>query len=95
MKSKYRLSSLAISCFAASISQSVVQADGGFRCYGVSARGENACNALDHNEHSCSGESKRDHHMGDWKVVNDDAECKKLGGLSESDARKKLGLSPA
>lgn len=95
MKSKHRLSFLAISCFAASISQSVVQADGGFKCYGISLRGKNACNALDHNDHSCGGESKRDRHIGDWTVVQDAAECKKLGGLSESEARKKLGLPSA
>lgn len=95
MKSKLRLSSLAATCFIASISQSVVQADEGFKCYGVSGPEENDCDPLDHNGHTCSAESKRDHHIGDWKVVKDEAECKKMNGLSEAEARKKLGLPPA
>jgi uncharacterized membrane protein len=92
MKSNIRLSSLAITCFVASISQSVVQADEGFKCYGVSGPAENDCDPLDHNGHTCSAESERDHHAGDWKVAANEAECKQLGGLSEADARKKLGL---
>jgi uncharacterized membrane protein len=86
MNSKTLLSSLAITSFVASLSSSVVYADDGFKCYGVSGPGENACNALDHNEHDCAAASDRDHHMGDWKVV---------ASLSEAEARKKLGLAPA
>ncbi|MDP3641455.1 MAG: DUF2282 domain-containing protein [Alphaproteobacteria bacterium] len=92
MNSKTLLSSLAITSFAASLSSSVVYAEEGFKCYGVSAPGGNACNALDHNEHDCAAASDRDHHLGDWKVATNEAECKKLGGLSEAEARKKLGL---
>lgn len=92
MKSKIRLSSLAITCFVASISQSAVQADEGFKCYGVSGPAENDCDPLDHSEHTCSAASVRDHHVGDWKVVGNETECKTLGGLSEADACKKLGL---
>jgi uncharacterized membrane protein len=95
MNSKTLLSSLAITSFVASLSSSVVYADDGFKCYGVSGPGENACNALDHNEHDCAAASDRDHHMGDWKVVASEAECKELKGLSEAEARKKLGLAPA
>lgn len=96
MNSKTLLSSLAITSFVASISSTSVHAEeDGFKCYGVSAPGENACNALDHNEHDCAAASERDHHIGDWKVVADAAECKKLKGFSESEARKKLRLPPA
>jgi uncharacterized membrane protein len=95
MKSNLCLSSLAITCFVASISQSVIHADDGFKCYGISGPAENDCTALDHNEHDCAAASTRDHHIGDWKVVKDEAECKKQNGLSEADARKKLGLPPA
>lgn len=95
MNSKTLLSSIAITSFIASLSSSVVHADEGFKCYGVSAPGENDCGALDHNEHDCGAESDRDRHVGDWKVVVNEAECKKMGGLSEADARKKLGLPPA
>jgi uncharacterized membrane protein len=96
MNSHTRLTSLAVTCFVASLTSPTVHAnDEGFKCYGVSAPGENACNALDHNEHDCAAGSKRDHHMGDWKVVASAAECTKLKGLSEAEARKKLGLPPA
>lgn len=96
MKSHTLLSTLAVTCFVASITSSPVHAEEeGYKCYGVSGPGENACNALDHNEHDCAGVSERDHHMGDWKVVASEAECKKLKGLSEAEARKKLGLPPA
>lgn len=95
MNSKTLLSSLAITSFAASLSSSVVCADDGFKCYGISGPAENDCDPLDHNEHDCSAASERDHHAGDWKVVVNEAECKKKGGLSEAEARKKLGLQPA
>lgn len=96
MNSKTLLSSLALTSFVASFTSSTVHAEEeGYKCYGVSAPGENACNALDHNEHDCAAASERDHHIGDWKVVASEAECKKLKGLSEAEARKKLGLPPA
>ncbi len=80
MNSKTLLSSLAITSFVASFTSNSVHAEEeGYKCYGVSAPGENACNALDHNEHDCAAASKRDHHTGDWKVVANEAECKKLG----------------
>lgn len=94
MKSKTLLSSLALTCFVASAGSSVVQAGDGFKCYGIAEAGDNDCDALDHNEHTCGGASKRDKHPGDWKVVESEDTCKKEGGLSEAEARKKLKLSP-
>jgi uncharacterized membrane protein len=95
MNSKQLLSTFAASCFIASLSTSLVSAKEGFKCYGVSGPGENDCDPLDHKEHLCTAESKRDKHIGDWQIVGDEAECKTKGGFSEADARKKLGLPPA
>ncbi len=50
--------------------------------------------AIDHNEHTCGAASKRDHHIGDWRVVANAEECKQQGGFSEEEARRKLGLPP-
>ncbi len=61
------------------------------KCYGVAEAGENGCGALDHDGHSCNGQSVRTNHAGDWKMA-DSVECAKQGGLTEEQARKKLGL---
>lgn len=95
MNSKQIISTFAITSFIASLSSSVVSAKEGFKCYGVSGPGENDCDPLDHKEYACTGESKRDKHIGDWAVVADEAECKAKGGFSEAEAREKLGLPPA
>jgi uncharacterized membrane protein len=94
MKSKALLSSVALTCFISSINTSVIHADAGFKCYGISGPGENDCDPLDHDGHTCGGESERDHHVGDWKVVESEQKCKAEGGLSEAVAREKLGLPP-
>lgn len=96
MKTKTLYSSLALTCFVASFNNSVVHADeDGFKCYGVSGPRENDCDPLDHDGHTCAGGSDRDRHIGDWKVVASESECKNSGGLSEAEAREKLGLKPA
>lgn len=61
------------------------------KCYGVAKAGKNDCDALDHKKHTCGGLSRRNDHPGDW-TLRDADECKKLGGLTEEEARKKLGL---
>jgi len=96
MKSKTFLSAAALTCFLSPATTPALHAeDVGFKCYGVSGPADNDCDPLDHQEHTCGGVSKRDRHIGDWKVVESAESCKKQGGLSEEDARKKLGLSPA
>lgn len=95
MNSKQLFSKFTITCYLVSLLSSPVSAKEGFKCYGVSGPGENDCDPLDHKEHLCTGESKRDKHIGDWQIVGDEAECETKNGLSEDDARKKLGLAPA
>lgn len=95
MKSKALLSSIAITCFISSLTTTAIHADDGFKCYGISGPGENDCDPLDHDGHTCGGASDRDHHIGDWKVAESEQKCKAAGGLSEQEARKKLGLPPA
>lgn len=92
--SKTLLSSLALTAFAASFSLTPVEG-AGYKCYGISAPGENSCEALDHKEHTCGGYSTRNKHPGDWQVTADEAECKTKGGFSEAEARQKLGMPPA
>lgn len=93
--SKTLLSSLAVTAFAASFTATPLQAHEGYKCYGISAPGQNDCDALDHSEHTCGGHSTRDKHPGDWTVTADEAECKAKGGLSEAEARKALNLPSA
>jgi uncharacterized membrane protein len=94
MKSKALLSSLAFSCFISSLDTPVLHAESGFKCYGISGPGENDCDPTDHDGHTCGGESRRDRHLGDWKVVASESACKQQGGFSEAEAREKLGLPP-
>lgn len=97
MNNKRLFSSIAVSYFITSLTAPAIHAESdsdGFKCYGISGPGENDCDPLDHQEHTCGGASVRDHHAGDWKVTANPKECKHQGGLSEEQARKKLGLPP-
>jgi uncharacterized membrane protein len=51
----------------------------GVKCYGVSKAGQNDCaNAA--KTHDCSGQSKVDYDLADWKTVPSKADCQKMGG---------------
>lgn len=61
------------------------------KCYGVAAAGQNDCANLS-GTHSCAGVAKTDNDPAEWKLVAKGS-CAKIGGLSESQARQKLGNS--
>jgi uncharacterized membrane protein len=60
------------------------------KCYGISKAGTNDCGNLS-GTHTCAGQSKTDDHPGDWRYVPKGS-CRELKGLSEEEARAKLGL---
>jgi len=51
----------------------------GIKCYGVTKAGQNDC-AHARGVHLCSGEALVDYDGGDWKLVNNTAECEAKGG---------------
>ena len=55
------------------------------KCYGVAKAGQNDCANLSAT-HSCSGQSKADGVVDDWKYVAKGT-CQKLGGKSEGQAK--------
>lgn len=62
------------------------------RCFGVAKAGQNQCANLS-GTHDCAGRSKVDHSPDEWRYVPQGT-CRKLKGLSETEARAKLGLQP-
>jgi len=59
------------------------------RCYGVVKAGQNDCASLS-GAHDCAGQATKDRAIGDWQYVPAGT-CRKLGGMSEAEARRKLG----
>lgn len=59
------------------------------KCYGIVKAGQNDCSNLS-NSHSCAGQSSVDKAVDDWKYVPKGT-CAMLGGLSEEQAKAKLG----
>jgi uncharacterized membrane protein len=58
------------------------------KCYGIAKAGENICANLS-GTHTCAGESKVDNDVTEWVYVAKGT-CKKLKGLSASQARKEV-----
>lgn len=58
------------------------------RCYGIVAAGQNDCASLS-GSHDCAGQARRDRAVEEWKYVPAGT-CRKLGGLSAAEARRKL-----
>ena len=56
------------------------------KCYGIAKAGQNDCANLA-GTHSCAGQSKADHDVGEWKYV-EKGTCAKLGGKSADEAKK-------
>ncbi len=61
------------------------------RCFGVVKAGENDCANLA-GTHDCAGQAATDRDPGDWKYVPRGS-CRKLKGLTEAQARARLGLA--
>ena len=55
------------------------------KCFGIAKAGQNDCAGLS-GLHSCQGLSKVSYNPGDFRVVPTGT-CKKLGGLTESQAK--------
>lgn len=72
------------------IGQATAQGKAKEKCYGVSKAGTNDCGNLA-GTHSCAGQSKIDNDPGEWRYVPKGT-CKDLKGMSEDEARAKLGL---
>ena len=72
------------------VGQAAAEAKPKEKCYGISKAGTNDCGNLS-GTHTCSGQSKTDNHPGDWRYVPKGT-CRALKGLSEDEARAKLGL---
>ncbi len=60
------------------------------RCYGVAKAGENHCANLA-GTHDCAGQSTVDRDPGEWMYVPK-GNCRQLKGLTEKQARARLGL---
>ena len=54
-------------------------------CYGVAKAGQNDCSNLA-GTHTCSGQSKADMDVGEWKYVATGT-CKQMGGKSVDEAK--------
>ncbi|MES2716154.1 MAG: DUF2282 domain-containing protein [Pseudomonadota bacterium] len=72
------------------VGQAPAQGKAKEKCYGISKAGTNDCGNLS-GTHTCAGQSKTDDHPGDWRYVPKGS-CRALKGLSEEEARAKLGL---
>ena len=59
------------------------------KCFGIVKAGQNDCSNLS-NSHSCAGQASVDKAVDDWKYVLKGT-CATLGGLSEEQAKAKLG----
>ena len=59
------------------------------KCYGIVKAGQNDCANLS-NTHSCAGQASADKAVDDWKSVPKGT-CATLGGMSEEQAKAKLG----
>lgn len=58
------------------------------KCFGIAKAGQNDCAGLS-GLHSCKGLSKENYNPGDYRIVPTGT-CKKLGGLTESQAKAML-----
>jgi uncharacterized membrane protein len=58
------------------------------KCYGIAKAGQNDCANLSAT-HACTGESKTDHAVDEWKYVAAGT-CKQLKGLTEAEAKARL-----
>lgn len=61
------------------------------RCYGVAKAGQNDCASLS-GSHDCAGQARKDRAIDEWKYVPAGT-CRKLGGFSAAEARRKLAPS--
>ena len=59
------------------------------KCYGIAKPGQNDCANLS-GTHACSGLSKANLDVADWKYVAKGT-CKELKGLTEAEAKAKVG----
>jgi uncharacterized membrane protein len=59
------------------------------KCFGIVKAGQNDCSNLS-NTHSCAGQASVDKAADDWKYVPKGT-CATLGGMSEEQAKAKLG----
>lgn len=59
------------------------------KCFGIAKAGQNDCANLS-GTHSCAGQNKADNAADEWKYVAKGT-CKDMNGLSEADAKAKVG----
>ena len=59
------------------------------KCFGIVKAGQNDCANLS-GTHSCAGQASADKAADDWKYVPKGT-CASLGGMSEDEARAKVG----
>ncbi|MBI3368913.1 MAG: DUF2282 domain-containing protein [Burkholderiales bacterium] len=71
------------------VGQASAQAKEKEKCYGVVKAGQNDCANIS-GSHSCAGQSKADMGVDEWKYVAKGT-CKDLKGMSEAEAKVKLG----
>ena len=91
MNHRLMLSSALASALALGlVGPAAAQAKAKEKCYGISKAGSNDCGNLS-GTHTCAGQSKTDHHPGDWRYVPKGT-CRELKGLSAEEAKAKLGL---
>jgi uncharacterized membrane protein len=59
------------------------------KCFGIAKAGQNDCSNLS-GSHSCAGQASADKAVDDWRYVPKGT-CATLGGMSEAQAKAKLG----
>lgn len=71
------------------VGQASAQAKEKEKCYGIAKAGQNDCANIS-GSHSCAGQSKADMSPDEWKYVAKGT-CKDMKGLTEADAKAKVG----
>jgi uncharacterized membrane protein len=92
MNQRLIVSSALASVLAMGLAQHAAAADAAGakeKCYGIAKAGKNDCANLS-GSHSCAGQSKDDMAPADWNYVAKGT-CKDMKGLTESEAKDKLG----
>jgi uncharacterized membrane protein len=82
-------SALASVMAAGLLAPASAQEKGKEKCYGIAKAGQNDCANLA-GTHSCAGQSKADHHPGEFKYVAKGT-CKDMKGLTADEAKAKQG----
>ncbi len=82
------LATLLLSTATSASSHTAGDLPGKEKCYGIAKAGQNACANLSAT-HDCAGQAKVDNDKSEWVYVAKGT-CKKLKGMSETQAKKAL-----